>query len=82
MTWRKYRRLKKHIKNVRFDVYLKNYGKTGEYGALCWLRYYVNSKTKATSPLEIVKSFLRNSSEREPLTDFQRSYIITLLEWC
>lgn len=79
MTYWKRRRLKKHIASINFPAYLENYGSTGEYEALVWLRAYVESRT-CSEPLNVVKSFLSRSSQG--MTPHDMDYLSTILAWC
>lgn len=72
------RELKRHLKSINFDLWKKNYGETGEYRAMQWLRAYIEGRTCA-EPIELVKSILRGSINIDAK---EKSYLSTLLRWC
>ncbi len=78
MGWLKRRRLRKHLKQINFDLYIKNYGRTGEYQALCWLKAYIEKRT-CSEPLSLVKSALMGPSV---INRHEKDYLGTLLRWC
>jgi len=79
MNWLNRRRLRKRIKNIDFDNWLKTYGNTGEYEAWMWLKSYSEDRASA-EPMQLIKSVLNNSSKC--ISSKDRDYIRTLLEWC
>lgn len=79
MNWLRRRRLRKHIKGINFDKWLKTYGSTGEYEAMMWLKSYSEGRA-GTEPLNLVKSLVIHSPQG--INSRDRLYILTLLEWC
>ena len=78
MGWFKRRKLRRHIKALDLRLYRRNYGATGEYEALSWLKADVEGRTYA-EPMHLVRSILNGSVI---INQHQKDYLSTLLQWC
>ena len=78
LGWLKSRRLKRHIESINFPGYLKSYGDSGEYRALCWLKDYVQGRA-SSEPFDLAMSMLCRS--HDGMTSSDCDYAWTLLKW-